>query len=237
MLSTFTFSGIAYGQVGVNTSNPQTALHVDGAKDNPLTGAPSAAQQANDFAVNAAGNVGIGTATPATRLDIENGTTAGAIKIVDGTQGANKVLTSDANGVGTWASLPISYQNTASYTSTSVTQINTWVNSNISVTVPESGTYYINFNSRAWIISNSTNSGNGFWWKSQLRNSAGTALGMVFGTWSYYPYDGDVTSSFSCVSHLNKNDVLSLWFYGTAPFVYGGNTDGASSITIFRLGS
>lgn len=31
-------------QIGVNTSNPQTAFHVDGAKDNPATGAPTAAQ-------------------------------------------------------------------------------------------------------------------------------------------------------------------------------------------------
>ncbi|WP_449401336.1 hypothetical protein [Chryseobacterium wanjuense] len=29
-------------QVGINTSNPQATLHVDGAKDNPAAGAPSA---------------------------------------------------------------------------------------------------------------------------------------------------------------------------------------------------
>jgi hypothetical protein len=33
---------LAYSQVGVGTPNPQGALHVDGAKDNPATGAPDA---------------------------------------------------------------------------------------------------------------------------------------------------------------------------------------------------
>lgn len=53
-----------YSQIGINTSNPQTVLHVDGAKDNPATGAPSAAQQTNDVVVTANGTIGIGTATP-----------------------------------------------------------------------------------------------------------------------------------------------------------------------------
>ncbi|KQT24127.1 hypothetical protein ASG22_08915 [Chryseobacterium sp. Leaf405] len=93
-------------QVGVQTPNPQATFHIDGAKDNPATGAPSAAQQANDVAITSTGRVGIGNLTPATKLDINNGTIAGAIKIVDGTQGAGKVLTSDANGVGTWSPTP-----------------------------------------------------------------------------------------------------------------------------------
>ncbi|WP_370899666.1 hypothetical protein [Chryseobacterium gossypii] len=61
-------------QVGINTTNPQASFHVDGAKDNPLTGAPSAAQQSNDFAVTSDGSVGIGTTTPDTSaiLDINS---------------------------------------------------------------------------------------------------------------------------------------------------------------------
>ncbi len=54
----------ATAQVGVNTTNPQNTFHVDGAKDNPTTGAPSVTQQANDFIVTSTGNVGIGTTTP-----------------------------------------------------------------------------------------------------------------------------------------------------------------------------
>ncbi|CAA7196528.1 hypothetical protein [Chryseobacterium potabilaquae] len=89
------------GQVGINTSNPQDALHIDGAKDNPITGMPSIGQQANDVIATSTGNVGVGTATPSTRLDI-NSTTAGAIRILDGSQSGGRVLTTDSNGVGTW---------------------------------------------------------------------------------------------------------------------------------------
>lgn len=53
-----------YAQVGVNTQNPQGSFHVDGAKDNATTGAPTAAQQTNDLIVTSTGNVGIGTTTP-----------------------------------------------------------------------------------------------------------------------------------------------------------------------------
>ncbi|MGV4415192.1 hypothetical protein [Chryseobacterium sp. T1] len=94
---------IINAQVGINTSNPQNAFHIDGEKDNNNTGTPTAAQQANDFLVTSTGSVGIGTTSPTAKLEINNGTTVGAIKIVDGTQGTGKVLTSDNNGVGSWA--------------------------------------------------------------------------------------------------------------------------------------
>lgn len=60
------------GQVGVNTSNPQGAFHIDGAKDNPTLGTPSSGQQLNDFIVTANGNVGAGTTAPNTyaKLDV-----------------------------------------------------------------------------------------------------------------------------------------------------------------------
>ncbi|WP_147473883.1 hypothetical protein [Chryseobacterium nematophagum] len=97
----------SFAQVGVNTINPQGVLHVDGAKDNPTTGTPSVAQQANDFVVTSAGNVGVGTTTPSTKLEI-NSTTPGALRIVDGSQSAGRVLTTDANGVGTWQDVGVS---------------------------------------------------------------------------------------------------------------------------------
>ncbi|WP_426478177.1 hypothetical protein ACP3T3_01505 [Chryseobacterium sp. CBSDS_008] len=58
-------------QVGILTSNPQGAFHVDAGRDNPTTGAPTAAQQLNDFIVAASsGFVGIGTTTPTNRLHV-----------------------------------------------------------------------------------------------------------------------------------------------------------------------
>ncbi|GEN66360.1 hypothetical protein [Chryseobacterium rhizosphaerae] len=67
LLSTF-----LSGQVGVNTSNPQGAFHIDGAKDNPALDSPLSSQQLNDFIVTANGNVGAGTTTPNTyaKLDV-----------------------------------------------------------------------------------------------------------------------------------------------------------------------
>lgn len=73
------FSIIAFSQVGINTPNPQGTLHVDGAKDNPATGIPTDAQQANDFTVTSAGNVGIGNVTPLSNLHIKNRGTATGI--------------------------------------------------------------------------------------------------------------------------------------------------------------
>jgi len=63
LLSLFIISK-TFGQVGINTSNPQAVFNIDGAKDNPSTGSPSVNQQANDFVVNSSGNVGIGVTTP-----------------------------------------------------------------------------------------------------------------------------------------------------------------------------
>ncbi|UZT97262.1 hypothetical protein ODZ84_19035 [Chryseobacterium fluminis] len=62
----FSFS---YAQVGINTTNPQGVFHVDGARDNPSTGAPTTAQ-INDFIVTSTGNVGIGIVAPQKKLDI-----------------------------------------------------------------------------------------------------------------------------------------------------------------------
>ncbi|WP_126653138.1 complement C1q domain-containing protein [Chryseobacterium aureum] len=56
-------------QVGINTSNPQTIFHVDGARDNPSAGAPSSIQMGNDVAVTSAGEIGIGTLAPAVKID------------------------------------------------------------------------------------------------------------------------------------------------------------------------
>lgn len=53
-----------YSQVGINTGNPTGIFHVDGAKDNAVTGIPTLTQQANDFVVTSNGSIGIGTVSP-----------------------------------------------------------------------------------------------------------------------------------------------------------------------------
>lgn len=53
-----------YSQVGINTGNPTGIFHVDGAKDNAVTGIPTLTQQENDFVVTSNGSIGIGTVSP-----------------------------------------------------------------------------------------------------------------------------------------------------------------------------
>lgn len=61
-----------YGQVGINTVNPQDTFHIDGGKDNPAIGTPTVNQQVNDFIVTSSGAVGIGTAGPSSKLEINS---------------------------------------------------------------------------------------------------------------------------------------------------------------------
>lgn len=79
LLSTF-ISSFAFGQVGINTVNPQGVFHIDGAKNNPASGVPNTAQQADDFTVKAntglgggTVSVGIGTTAPTESLDVASG--------------------------------------------------------------------------------------------------------------------------------------------------------------------
>jgi hypothetical protein len=96
----FLTSSIIYAQIGINTNNPQASFHIDAAKDNPLSGAPSVTQQANDFVVTSAANVGIGTTSPTDKLDVASGNAR--IRNINsnvGTGGTDRVVVADANGV------------------------------------------------------------------------------------------------------------------------------------------
>ncbi|RNA62240.1 hypothetical protein D1631_10000 [Chryseobacterium nematophagum] len=72
LLLTF-FGALVYGQVGINTQNPQGIFHIDGTKDNPITGTPTSPQQLNDLIVTEEGNVGIGNINPTAKLEITSG--------------------------------------------------------------------------------------------------------------------------------------------------------------------
>ncbi len=63
-------SSMMYSQLGINTGNPQGIFHVDGGRDNPITGVPTRTQQSNDLMMSAAGNIGLGTVAPQTKLHV-----------------------------------------------------------------------------------------------------------------------------------------------------------------------
>ncbi len=110
LLMGFSLNGLAQ-KTGVNTKNPQGALHVDAKKNNAATGTPTGTQPDDDFIVDASGNVGIGVLAPLAKLHLISGGTAttpiSAIRIEDGSQGRNYVLMSDANGSAKWVNHPV----------------------------------------------------------------------------------------------------------------------------------
>ena len=115
---TLLFSTLIFGQVGINTNNPQAMFHIDGAKNNPAIGSPSNSLQSDDFVFTEDGNIGLGTILPKVRLDLRasndtnnaigiSSTTksasdagAGAIRYVDKSGGRIQI----SNGI-TWQNL------------------------------------------------------------------------------------------------------------------------------------
>lgn len=100
VVKVFAFSTLYFAQVGINTPTPQTTFHIDGAKDNPTSGAPSVIQQTNDFAVTNTAQVGIGTTTPTEKLDVSSGNVR--IRNINsniGVGGTDRVVVADGNGI------------------------------------------------------------------------------------------------------------------------------------------
>lgn len=70
-----TLSLVVKSQVGINTGNPQGVFNVDGRKNNPAKGIPTAADTKDDLVMLSNGNVGIGLSVPGTALDVNGAIT------------------------------------------------------------------------------------------------------------------------------------------------------------------
>ncbi|NDW10770.1 hypothetical protein [Dysgonomonas sp. 520] len=228
------FSQTAYclSQIGVNTDNPKTLLHIDGASSaattNPSTGNVSAAQAADDVVITNSGNVGIGLLSPSTKLDIKS-STVGAIKIADGTQGINKVLISDANGVGSWANVSGSWfavlEGATLPTSTAYAtrQLKSFASEIISnatqgavnktngtITIPFTGKYRVNITGH-WM---STRAGNNPYSVLPVLYKNGTAVWRPNATG--YSYGWGLSPCFITVLSFTAGDVLTVYNNETA---------------------
>ncbi|SIR58405.1 hypothetical protein [Chryseobacterium sp. RU33C] len=70
-----TFSLVVKSQVGINTTNPQGVFNIDGLKNNPTTGVPTATQAKDDLVMISNGNLGLGLTAPGTTLDVNGAIT------------------------------------------------------------------------------------------------------------------------------------------------------------------
>ncbi|SHE87042.1 hypothetical protein [Dysgonomonas macrotermitis] len=217
-----------YSQIGINTTNPKTLLHIDAASSvattNPPTGTISVTQASDDVVIDNQGNVGIGTATPDTKLDIQS-SSVGAIRISDTSEGVNKMLLSDANGVGTWASVagswfavlngrwtPTYY---TSYTMRQVTGFSTQMISNPAqggvnatsgtIQVPFSGKYRITIS--------------GHWGTNRVGNNPYNIVPAVYrngiiawtGNCIGYSNNWGLTPTFITILDLSQNDIVTMY--------------------------
>lgn len=139
----FGFNLYSQNKVGINTLNPQKTLHIDGAGDNPLVGAPSASQLANDVIIDEQGHLGVGT-LPQYALDIKSSTAADGLKIQDGREGDTKIMMSSSDGSGSWqfvGSIPLVYGKMFSSTGVNIpinesSSGSSWIDTNCSITLP-----------------------------------------------------------------------------------------------------
>lgn len=97
-LINFLVCSFMFSQVGINTSNPQSSLHIDGGKDNPSTGIPSTTQQANDVVITSAGRLGIGTISPTAQLQTTGNMILGAAALTNGASGYGTLVRDNTSG-------------------------------------------------------------------------------------------------------------------------------------------
>ncbi|MCS4300933.1 hypothetical protein [Chryseobacterium sp. BIGb0232] len=147
---------VLYSQIGVGTENPRQAFHIDGAKDNAVTGAPTLAQSLNDVAVTSTGSVGIGTITPNNKLELNSGTANASGLRFTNLSSATPITSGATLGVSSTGDVitvqgssftPIYGRVVATAATTAVPT--TTPNYNIlSVTLPSSGTYQLIYSVR-----------------------------------------------------------------------------------------
>lgn len=121
LLVSLCFSPFFNGQIGIGTTEPQGAFHIDAGKNNDPVVQPN-----DDIIIQSGtGNVGIGTIDPSTKLHIN-----GKIRITDGTHGIDRILVSNANGLAKWVYPAIKRDNSVGINPSPVVVVNSGQNAN-----------------------------------------------------------------------------------------------------------
>lgn len=236
LIQTLLISGILFSQVGINTQNPQGILHVDGAKDNPTSGAPSATQQANDFIVTTSGNVGVGTTTPTRKLEIVSSTTP-SFRLNDGSQQTGYYLMSDANGNGSWKSLTTSVfadLPATGYSGSVSTSSSDPKYTGISITLPP-GKWLVLTNVVLRASTDPTG-GNGAWvrlqWSRTQNTPSTTGITGSLNSGIYVAPYGNATGNTIIDNSSSTNSIFYLNLSGTDVYgSYSGNWNNLGSST------
>lgn len=92
--------------IGINTLNPESLVHIDGASSpettNPINGTASILQLSDDIIITNYGQIGVGTSDIKTKLNLIHDH-SGAIRIIDGTEGEYLSLRcNDTDGNASW---------------------------------------------------------------------------------------------------------------------------------------
>ncbi|ASW73767.1 hypothetical protein IQ37_15765 [Chryseobacterium piperi] len=181
----------AQQNVGIQTKNPQGTFHVDGNRNNPLTGAPSAAQATDDFIVLSNGNTGVGTVSPTQKLDVNGNVQVRAMTSTNSTTAFPRTLTAQTDGtLGYFQGSPIENVSvtgtTTGNTSSATFQIIRFTG--VSSTATGNANFDTGMSSANWeaIMSNvayAISSGSGRGWDPGAANQTGYRLINSGGTW------------------------------------------------------
>ena len=104
--------GLLQAQIGINTENPQSLLHIDSQGNNSTS---AINKNKDDVVITTNGDIGIGTITPKAKVHIVSDGTTPPLRLQDGNEAAKKILISDDNGVGTWGEAGLSSFGTIPY--------------------------------------------------------------------------------------------------------------------------
>ncbi|MCT2409307.1 hypothetical protein NZD88_17295 [Chryseobacterium antibioticum] len=240
-------SGYSFGSIDFVPSNNSDNLSgasiqgIDRDITNNFSGLSFFTRNASNYAsrliIKSSGKIGIGTENPSATLHIQG--TNPSFRLEDGTQGTDKVLTSDANGNARWTSssatkAPIAVDLPSA--GVDVTSLNTWFNTNISITLPPgkwllnmgttlsttplgSSPAPLNTDGQLWNIASISNSNSSYTVSSDIMTTISGS--QVAGSHSRGDHISTISGTIAINNTSTSNKTYYLWVqslaFGTVP--------------------